>query len=168
VHLAASQRVVRAQRFEGPHMVAHFNLLGLVSAGRDRGNYITECDALLLHVRLYLTALKSFLGGKTRFDYSVTAFDSSIDSDFLEERLLAPIRAQFDAVTCRIDPKRKAGRGYYTGVAFHIDALTQDGSSLNLVDGGDVDWTQKYLSNAKERLVVSGLGGGRVCFLKGQ
>ena len=32
-----------------------------------------------------------------------------------------------------------------------------------LADGGVVDWTQRLLSNAKERLVTSGIGSERVC-----
>jgi hypothetical protein len=31
------------------------------------------------------------------------------------------------------------------------------------VDGGAVDWTQRLLSNAKERLVISGIGSERLC-----
>jgi hypothetical protein len=34
---------------------------------------------------------------------------------------------------------------------------------LELADGGAVDWTQKLLSDAKERLVISGIGSERVC-----
>jgi hypothetical protein len=34
---------------------------------------------------------------------------------------------------------------------------------LELVDGCSVDWTQKYLSNAKERLMISGIGSERLC-----
>jgi hypothetical protein len=34
---------------------------------------------------------------------------------------------------------------------------------LELVDGGSVNWTQKLLSNAKERLVISGIGSERLC-----
>jgi hypothetical protein len=31
------------------------------------------------------------------------------------------------------------------------------------VDGGAMDWTQRLLSNAKERLVISGIGSERLC-----
>jgi hypothetical protein len=34
---------------------------------------------------------------------------------------------------------------------------------LELVDGGSVNWTQQFLSNAKERLVISGIGSERLC-----
>ncbi len=37
VHLAASHRLLRAQRFTGPNQVTHFSLFALCSAGRDPG-----------------------------------------------------------------------------------------------------------------------------------
>lgn len=39
VRLAAAQRVVRAQVFRGSGMAAHFGLLGMVTAGRDTGDW---------------------------------------------------------------------------------------------------------------------------------
>ena len=41
-----------------------------------------------------------------------------------------------------------------------------EGHGDHLADGGVVDWTQQLLSNAKERLVISGIGSDRVCKLK--
>lgn len=38
VRLAGIQRVLRAQAFSGPRSFSHFELLGLVSAGRDTGS----------------------------------------------------------------------------------------------------------------------------------
>ena len=58
---------------------------------------------------------------------------------------------------------RTAGRGYYPGLCFHIHAVTPSGEKLELADGGALDWTQKYLGNAKERLVASGIASERVC-----
>ena len=51
----------------------------------------------------------------------------------------------------------------YLDVCFHIHATTPSGQRLELVDGGAVNWTQKLLSNAKERLVISGIGSERLC-----
>jgi cytidylate kinase len=42
VSMAASQRVVRAQTFEGDASFAHFELFRLITAGRDTGNLIFE------------------------------------------------------------------------------------------------------------------------------
>ena len=34
---------------------------------------------------------------------------------------------------------------------------------VSLVDGGFVDWTQRLLSDRKERLLISGIGTERLC-----
>ncbi|MEU5594787.1 hypothetical protein [Streptomyces sp. NPDC020298] len=39
---AASQRVTRSQSFNDPGMLAHFQIFGLVTAGRDTGNRLFE------------------------------------------------------------------------------------------------------------------------------
>jgi hypothetical protein len=48
-------------------------------------------------------------------------------------------------------------------LSFHIHAAAASGRRLELVDGGCVRWTQALLSNAKERLVISGMGSERLC-----
>ena len=39
---------------------------------------------------------------------------------------------------------------------FQDFVIYPSGKEQELVDGGDVNWTQKLLNNAKERLVISG------------
>jgi hypothetical protein len=50
VRLAAIQRVVRAQVMTGPGVQPHFQLLGLVSAGRDTGRHAFERRSATEHV----------------------------------------------------------------------------------------------------------------------
>jgi hypothetical protein len=45
-------------------------------------------------------------------------------------------------------------------------ATPMKGKEQEIVDGGDVNWTQKLLNNAKERLVISGCGSERLCQLR--
>jgi len=52
---------------------------------------------------------------------------------------------------------------YYRHLRFHVYASLPKGHEMELVDGGDTDWTQKLLGNAKERLVISGIGSERLC-----
>jgi hypothetical protein len=162
VHLAASHRLLRGQRYEGPHLVSHFRLFALCSAGRDQGAWQFELSVLALHARFYLRALRAFLGAEVPLQVSVSDLTSEVQAPLLESRLLAPIRHEFAKVTCLIDSERSSGRGYYTGLCFHIYAAAPSGL-IELVDGGAVDWTQKLLSDAKERLVISGIGSERVC-----
>ena len=51
IRLGASQRVVRAQQVSGPGRFAHFQLFGLVTAGRDAGGRAFEAAAAADHWR---------------------------------------------------------------------------------------------------------------------
>jgi hypothetical protein len=161
VHLAASQRLLRAQHSGDPQSLAHFSSFALCSAGRDTGNLQFELSALRLHIRFYLIALRAFLGPDILLRLSVTDLDSQADR--IEKDLLSVIRQEFAEVECDLDNQRTKGRGYYRALCFHIHARNQTGHDLELVDGGAVNWTQKLLSNAKERLVISGIGSERLC-----
>jgi hypothetical protein len=163
VHLATSHRLVRAQQYKGPHLSAHFASFVLCSAGRDEGDFRFELTALRLHIGIYLRALRKFLDSNVRLYVTITDFKESSNQDSLESDLLTPIRDEFEFVECAIDNDRTRGRGYYLDFAFLIHASASSGHPIELVDGGSVDWTQKYLSNAKERLVISGLGSERLC-----
>jgi hypothetical protein len=163
VHLAASHRLLRAQNYKSAKLSAHFSAFALCSAGRDLGNLRFELSTLGLHIRFYLGALHSYLGPTVPLHLSVTDFKQSKGQDFLETQLLTPIQSEFENVTCTIDNQRTSGRGYYPDLCFHIHASGSSGQLLQLVDGGSVNWTQKYLSNAKERVVISGIGSERLC-----
>ena len=163
VHLAASHRLLRAQRYESPGLVSHFSAFVLCSAGRDQGSLQFELSALARHIRFYLRAIRAFLGSGVPLHLSATDFSPEPGEELLETQLLSPIRAEFGSVDCRIDGQRTSGRGYYLDLCFHIHATAPSGQRLELVDGGSVNWTQQLLSNVKERLVVSGLGSERLC-----
>jgi hypothetical protein len=62
VRLASSQRVVRAQRFEGDAAFTHFQIFGLVTAGRDTGDLRFERDAFVEHVRFAASAIRIITG----------------------------------------------------------------------------------------------------------
>ncbi len=53
--------------------------------------------------------------------------------------------------------------GYYSGACFEIRATTGSGDDLSVGDGGFTTWSADLLSNAKERLLISGLGLERLC-----
>ena len=163
VYFAASHRLLRAQRYESSRSVVHFSSFALCSAGRDQGNLQFELAALRLHIRFYLAALRAFLGQSASLRLSVTTLESNNYVELIETQLLTTIRSEFEGIECIFDEYRTSGRGYYLDVCFHIHAMTPSGQRLELVDGGAVNWTQKLLSNAKERLVISGIGSERLC-----
>lgn len=162
VHLAASHRLLRGQNYRLPGLSAHFSAFALCSAGRDRGHLGFELAALRLHLRFYLNALAAYLGAGIQLRVALTGLSPESSEKRLETALIAPLSAEFPGVEFLWDPERTAGRGYYLGVCFHVYAITKDGRPLELVDGGCVDWTRRLLSNAKERLVISGIGSERL------
>lgn len=135
VRLAACSRVVRPQRYDDPTLVPHFLLLGLVTAGRAQADRSFERSALAEHVDFY----RSLLGGAAHV--SVTPLDAGFE----------PLCSELP--NCELDRDRSAGRGYYRGLCF---AVANEGGTV--ADGGVVDWTAQLLGNAKERLLISGVG----------
>ena len=90
-------------------------------------------------------------------------------ADVLERDVLAGLAAQHPRVAFALDQERLTGRGYYVWAGFQIFVKDSKGAELFLVDGGFTDWTQKLLSDRKERLLISGMGTERflVCFRPG-
>jgi hypothetical protein len=152
--LAACHRVLR------PRDGAHFGLLALCSAGRDRGSFEMQIEALREHVQWHLSVITEHA---PRLAIEVLMTDlSGARRAVLEERLLRPVQADWSDLTAAFEDERCAGRNYYTEVCFAIDAVHPDGSRSNLSDGGFTDWTARLLADAKERLLISGLGSERL------
>jgi hypothetical protein len=163
VHLATSQRLVRAQQYDGPQFSSHFASFVMCSAGRDRGNYRFELHAIAMQIRFWLQALQAFMGSDVPLIVTFTDFNRSLRDEQAQAQLLSPFQEEFEEVECRINNQRSRGRNYYTDFAFLLHAVQNSGEGLELIDGGTVDWTQQYLGNAKERLVISGIGTERLC-----
>jgi len=166
VHLAASHRLVRGQRYRDPRLASHFRVFSLCSAGRDRGDFRFESAALALHIDFYLSAIRAHLGTSIPLRLSLTVFESARPFAAAAEELLASVRGRFVDVDAVLAPERQEGRAYYRHLCFWIHAADDAGHTVQLVDGGAVDWTQRLLSNAKERLIVSGIGSERLCSLR--
>src|SRR5712692_640150 len=166
VHLAASHRLLRGQKFGlGPGTRQHFRVFTLCSAGRDPGNLEFETEALVLHIRFYLVALRRFLGIKTALRVAISDFGSNVARPVVQSEVVEKLQSTHRKVRIGIDQDRRQGRGYYGQVCFKIFATPSKGREHELVDGGDVNWTQKLLNNAKERLIISGCGSERLCEL---
>jgi hypothetical protein len=153
VHLAASHRQLRAQRF-GPGMAAHFRLFALVSSARDIGSGATEAQFLLLHLRFWQEVLATLLpSGAARLHY--TLFGGSAVAGRMEDTVLPQLDT--GEVPIMEEPDRDRGRGYYADLALRITA-----GELELGDGGFTTWTGQLMGNAKERCLVSCLATERL------
>ncbi len=169
VHLASSHRLLRGQKFGvGPGTRQHFRIFTLCSAGRDSGNLRFETETVSLHVGFYLAALRKFLGSTIiALRVAISDFGSKTARPIVQSGVVEKLQSAHKKVRIGVDHDRKQGRGYYGQLCFKIFATTSKGREAELVDGGDVDWTQKLLNNAKERLVISGCGSERLCELFG-
>lgn len=158
VSLCAVDRVVRAQMFDGGRSLAHFSLLGLVVGGRDLGHRRFEADALV-----------SVLFGLSEFVTDVVAGTVQIqltDFDGRFRDVLSEVsdRVTTDRVVCGVDLERSAGRGYYPNVCFKLLIDTGD-ETIEIGDGGSVEWTAALLQSRKERLIIGGLSLERLASL---
>lgn len=161
VQLAASHRHLRAQAFvPHPSFAAHFRLFVLCSAGRDTREARFHPSALAAQLGFYARVAREALGPTFEIRVDITDLASA------EPRELWP--RQLAGVEVGFDQARASGRGYYGEVCFKIYARANGGEWLELGDGGSVDWTAQLLSNAKERLVISGISSERICALKSE
>jgi hypothetical protein len=156
VGLATIQRIVRGQRFEGPAAPSHFELFGLAFAARDTGNLVFERESASVAVRFAANALLG--AGIARVRIELTDFSGTM------ERVVDAARAAIDGIPSAeaVDrPDRTQARGYYPAFCFKVIAAM--GSDwLEVGDGGFVDWTQRLVPSAKERLLILGLGVDRI------
>ena len=160
VRLAASQRVTRAQPVSGPVSFAHFQLLGVVTAGRDTGSRSFERQHLAEQLTFAAQALAAL--GLPRVTIAVTCLDDS------GQQVLAAVRsalAGWPGTTVTEAPERESGRAYYRGLCFKVFAARAGEEPLEVADGGFVDWTATLLANRKERLLISGYGVDRLAGL---
>ncbi len=160
VSLASMQRVVRAQTFEGTMSFAHFTLLGLVTAGRDRGSQVFEIEYLADHAAILSGCLLA--AGADHVTVTVTDWT---DGDLAAVPAVIADEVAGMPVTVLEDPERTRARSYYLQGAFEID-VRFGGTTFSAADGGLVDWTQHLVGSRKERLMISGIGVDRVALAR--
>ena len=159
VGLAACQRQVRAQAFSEARSRAHFQLLGVVEAGRDRGSFLFEAAALCRQITYFVSVLGG-LRPSVRIEVALT--DLSGQGGILDEAVLGPLTDSLPGISIRMDPERLPGRGYYLGACYKLSVDDGSGQLMEVGDGGCTDWTSRLLSDRKERLVIGGLGVERL------
>ena len=161
VRLAASQRVLRAQRFEGTATFSHFQLFGLVSAGRDTGDLGFEREAFAEHIGFVCAVLQRLAVSAIEVELTDLIGDAMEPVGAGVRDVVGGIRG----ATVIDRPDREAGRAYYDRMCFKVFA-TAGSERFEIADGGLVDWTQQLLQSRKERLLIGGLGVERVALLQ--
>lgn len=167
VRLATSQRVTRAQLFEGPISFAHFQLLGVVTAGRDTGSHEFEQTHLIEHLRLAVDGIGAVCAGAGEIKIAITRLDEAATE------ILGAAKDEFAGVAgvqVADAPERESGRAYYRCLCFKVYLRFADSEGalsgpVEIGDGGFTDWTAKLLGNRKERLLISGHGLDRLAIM---
>lgn len=168
IRLCASHRLLRTQVFSEDAAFPHFKILSLTTAGRDEGNLSFEVESLIEQIDFYLCVLNE-LDRKGYGTHGIRLVFFLYDKEQWES--CRDVLGKYFAAhypTLRLDFRtgEQDGCGYYKGLRFQIFALNRQDREYFLVDGGLTDWTQKLLSSAKERFLISGMGTERflVCF----
>lgn len=152
VRLAASQRVARSQLFQGTAAFAHFQIVGLVTAGRGTRDHGFEREAIGEHVRFFASAFSAVGARDVRL--GLTDLTDGDASTTVEAARAAAAAEGIDVVD---EPDRTRGRGYYRHACFQMYARLADGVE-SIADGGFVDWIAQLTASRTERSCISGIG----------
>ena len=150
VHLATSQRVIRAQPTPKlPGYGQHFRMFALGSGGIEREDHAFTIETVALHVH-------TILAGLTRLEREGYALGQR-----RVEILASPERQRLgDQLAVLLDAERKPlEHPYYSGgLRYRIWVSAPDGTELPLADGGTFDWLSQLTSNRRAVFIGSGLG----------
>jgi hypothetical protein len=152
VHLATSQRVVRAQPVpKRPGHTQHFRLFVLASAGLEAKDHAFTAQALERHVRTMGSALDLLEQHGYAFGARRVVVLATAERRTLGERIVSALGG-----SATLQPLE---HGYYSGgLRYQLWVTAPDGSELPLVDGGAFDWLGKLTSNRRAVYVASGAG----------
>jgi hypothetical protein len=152
VHLATTQRVVRAQPV--PKLAGyapHFRIFVLASGGPEANDHAFTVDTLVRHVRTMLGALDrleshGYSFGARRVDVLATPERAA-----LGDRVAAALGG--------IAARKALEHPYYSGgLRYMLWVTAPDGTEMPLIDGGAFDWLAKLTSNRRAVFVASGGG----------
>ncbi|MBI2921004.1 MAG: hypothetical protein HYY18_07965 [Planctomycetes bacterium] len=165
VKLAASHRLLRAQKFDSPGALPHFRLLTLTAAGRDEGSHRFEMRALRGQFGYFARLLETFSDTPARF--RITDLSGGRLTPIVEKEIFATLGPLHPGADFGFDPDRKSGRGFYQTLCFKIHLIPREGPPVEVGDGGFNDWTASLLGDRKERLLCGCMAGERVMSVAG-
>jgi len=152
IHLATSQRVVRAQPVpDVPGYAQHFRIFVLASAGAEAADHGFSVAAALSHIHALLGALARL----ERLGYSFG--ERRIDVLATSER--AALGDRIAAELGDIAVRKPLGHAYYSGgLRYMLWVGSPDGRRIPLGDGGSFDWLGKLGRGRRTVYLASGLG----------
>lgn len=153
VKLCSSHRLLRTQKFSSPLAQAHFKVFTLCTAGRDTGNSDFEFNATVEHIKTYcrlFDTLKFKMG-----PIAIHLYGPDV-------KLIARVSEELKNTVHAITHLGMRKSSYYPSISFKLNIRSLSGEEIEIGDGGITDWTQKLVSNSKERLMISGIGVDRL------
>lgn len=146
-------RVIRTQVFNNPNFTPHFIVLALISCGRDTGSFNFEKEELLKHLTTSYEICKSY--GVEKIYYEIIPCKGYDSESPLITETISYVREKSNLEVSVIESQHD--NNYYHG--FRIKQQIVIGSNtIEIADGGLLDWTQQLLTNKKERMMTFGLG----------
>jgi hypothetical protein len=148
-------RHVRTPPLIHKHHTAHFKIACLVSSGVDTGNYYFESTGLREHILALHDLLENVFGirGASCALIPREGYDSP---NPLIDRVISHLHETTPEIKVAKQTATSANN-YYKGIQFKMN-IEIEGQTLEIADGGFVDWSQQLLNNSKERMLISGFG----------
>ena len=160
VHLATSQRVVRAQPHrKAPGFAPHFRLFALASGGREAKDHAFTVETLALHIRSMLAALDRLAAHGFRLGARRVVLLATEARAPLAARVADALQSCGESIT-----HERLDHAYYSGgIRYQIWVApppTAAGTEpeLPLIDGGAFDWLTKLNANRRAVFIASGAG----------
>ncbi|MGE4354124.1 MAG: hypothetical protein AB7D36_08580 [Oscillospiraceae bacterium] len=161
VHYCTTARVVRAQAFSGKLSFPHFGIFCMVSSGKDGGSYCCEKELLVKQLAYYKRLFNEKYGAK--LSVVLRKRSGYTDSDGFFERMVELVESALPEVPLSFDLEHE-DNNYYKGINFKLH-MEKDHETIEVGDGGFVDWIAKMTENRKARCLISGLGMDRLLLL---
>ncbi|MCL1912495.1 MAG: hypothetical protein FWG10_01095 [Eubacteriaceae bacterium] len=160
LHYCATTRVLRAQQFpKTKGYYTHFGIFCIVSSGKDRGSYSCESELLATQLGYYKQLLVQRYGANLKVALSKRG--GYADGDGFFARMEHLVGEELEDIPVSLD-FAKENNNYYKGVSYKIFMEMDDGSQVEVGDGGFVDWIGQMTGNPKERCLISGIGLDRL------
>jgi hypothetical protein len=166
VHLATTQRVIRAQPVPKlPGYAAHFRIFVLASGGIETKDHAFTADTFERHIRTLLAALDrlerhGYAFGARRVDILATPQRAAI-----ADRIATALTTTAPGATApgsAIHRKLLEHPYYSGGMRYMLWVTPPDGGEVPLADGGSFDWLAKLTSNRRAVYVASGAGAQQI------
>jgi len=162
LHYCATARVLRAQQFpNSKKYTSHFGVFCIVSSGKDSGSYACEKNLLANQLSYYKQLLLEQYGAK--LTVTLRKRSGYVDSDGFFESMTQLFKNELPDVSFSFDLDH-GDNNYYKGVNFQL-FMENGNESIEIGDGGFVDWIQRMTGNKKERCLISGIGIDRLLLL---